>query len=136
MLRKILLASVVLLAAVACSKSGTDGPVDTHALLEKDAPGVYRNDDNVFLYDEDIHQIAFNALRRTFRIQNTAQDRYLHCALDADPVVGQQVAIDVTTRSIASFPSQQLTAEVLRRDEGKVWLWDEQSGTGLVIRIE
>lgn len=137
MFKKIIFAAMVCVAAIACKESGTDDSTPTsHALLNKQAPGIYDNDDNVFIYDEDIHQLAFNTQRHTFRIQNTAQDRYLICALDADPVANNRVTVDVKTRGISRFPSQTLQVQVLKRDQGKVWLWNEEKKAGFVIRIE
>lgn len=104
--------------------------------VAKETYGIYADDDNVFVYDNDIHQYAYNTGRHTFRIQNTAQDRYLTCELDTTPTASSTVNVRVKTQGISSFPSRELQMLVLKRADGKAWLWNEENRTGLVIRIE
>ena len=44
--------------------------------------------------------------------------------------------VRVKTQGISSFPSRELQMLVLKRADGKAWLWNEENRTGLVIRIE
>lgn len=137
MLKKIIFAALICLAATACKdNTSDDGPASSNPLLKKETLGIYSNDDNIFIYDADIHQYAYNTRRRTFRIQNTSQDRYMACRLSADPVVGNYLTVDVKTRGISSFPAQELEVQVLKRSQGKVWLWNAEKKAGFVIRIE
>lgn len=137
MLKKIIFAVLICLSATACKDNASDDdPASSHPLLKKETPGIYSNNDNIFIYDADIHQYAYNTRRRTFRLQNTSQDRYLACRLSAEPSVNSYVTIDVKTRGISSFPSQELEVRVLKRSQGKVWLWNDEKKTGFVIRIE
>lgn len=129
MFRKIICAVLLSTASAACSKSGTDGSDNpSNALLQKETYGIYA--------DDDIHQYAYNTGRHTFRIQNTAQDRYLTCELDTTPTASSTVNVRVKTQGISSFPSRELQMLVLKRADGKAWLWNEENRTGLVIRIE
>lgn len=137
MFRKIICAVLLSTASAACSKSGTDGSDNpSNALLQKETYGIYADDDDVFVYDNDIHQYAYNTGRHTFRIQNTAQDRYLTCELDNTPTASSTVNVRVKTQGISSYPSRELQMLVLKRADGKAWLWNEENRTGLVIRIE
>lgn len=137
MFRKTLLSALLLLAAAACSKDDTrPGENPANAFLQMQVPGVYEDDKTLFGYDSDLHQYAFNTGRRTFRIQNTKQDRMLLCTLGADPQPGARMTVAVETRAIASFPSQEIEMEVLRRTDGKVWLWNPKQRIGLLIRME
>lgn len=136
MFRKIII-STILFGAMACTKNESD-PADASAnyILQKEVYGVYVEDNNVFVYDSDIYQYAYNTQRRTFRIQNTAQSRYLACELDADPVPDEVINVRVETMGISSFPTQELRMQVLKRADGLVWLWNNEDQTGFVIRIE
>lgn len=136
MFRRILILAMLLAAAAACSKSDTDKSGLSYALLQKEALGVYENDNSLFIYDNDLYQYAYNTGRHSFRIQNTSQSRYMACMLEAAPMVDRHVAVTVETQGISSFPSQELQALVLKISQGKVWLWDEAKKTGLIIRLE
>ena len=85
MLKKIIFTVAVLVAATACKDNEVDAG-HSYALLKKEVPGVYDNENNLFVYDNDIYQLAFNSRHRSFRIQNTSQSRYISCTLDAEPV--------------------------------------------------
>lgn len=135
MFKKIIL-TAALLAATACSESDTDKSGLSYALLKKEVLGVYDNDNSLFIYDNDIYQYAYNTRRHSFRIQNTSQSRYMACELEADPVVDKYVAMTVTTKGITSLPSQQLQVLVLKRSQGKVWLWNDEKKTGFIIQLE
>ncbi|WP_295957775.1 hypothetical protein [uncultured Alistipes sp.] len=135
MLKKIIFTVAVLVAATACKDNEVDAG-HSYALLKKEVPGVYDNENNLFVYDNDIYQLAFNTRHRSFRIQNTSQSRYISCTLDAEPVVDKYVSVTVETHGISSFPSQEMQALVLKRDQGKVWLWNAETKIGLILRLE
>ncbi len=135
MLKRILILAAVLPGLTACKDSGVDGEF-SHPLTQKEVPGIYSENKNVFVYDNEIHQYAFNTMRRTFRIQTTAQDRYFACTLENDPVVGETVIIRVETKGISSLPSQEIQVRVLKISDGMAWLIEEQKNTGFVIRLE
>lgn len=136
MFKKIIIC-IILFGAMACTKNESD-PTDASAnyILQKEIYGVYVGDNNVFVYDSDIYQYAYNTQRRTFRIQNTAQSRYLACELDADPVPDEVINVRVETMGISSFSTQELRMQVLKRTDGLVWLWNDENRVGLIIRIE
>ena len=125
MLRRILILTMLFAVVTACSKSDTGKSGHSYALLQKDVPGVYENENSLFIYDNDL-----------FRIQNTSQSRYMACMLETAPVVDRYVKVTVETQGISSIPSQELQALVLKISQGKVWLWDETKNTGLIIRLE
>lgn len=136
MFKKIIFAALFCLTVTACKDNAAgDDPTTSNPLLKKETPGIYSDNDNIFIYDADIHQYAYNTGRRTFRIQNTSQDRYMACRLNAVPVVNEYVTIDVKTRGISSFPAQELEVQVLKISQGKAWLWNAEKKTGFVIRI-
>ena len=136
MLRRILILTMLFAVVTACSKSDTDKSGHSYALLQKDVPGVYENENSLFIYDNDLYQYASNTSRHSFRIQNTSQSRYMACMLETAPVVDRYVKVTVETQGISSIPSQELQALVLKISQGKVWLWDETKNTGLIIRLE
>ena len=71
MLRRILILTMLFAVVTACSKSDTDKSGHSYALLQKDVPGVYENENSLFIYDNDLYQYAYNSSRHSFRIQNT-----------------------------------------------------------------
>lgn len=136
MFRRTLILTMLFAVVTACSKSDTDKSGLSYALLQKEALGVYENDNSLFIYDDDLYQYAYNTSRHSFRIQNTSQSRYMACMLKTAPVVDRYVKVTVETQGISSIPSQELQALVLKISQGKVWLWDETKNTGLIIRLE
>lgn len=136
MLKKIIFSLLICMATTACSSSDVDQTGSSNALLKNELFGVYKDQSKLFAYDSDLHQYAYSTQRRTFRIQNAAQDRYLSCELDAEPVANQQVTASIKTKGISSFPTQELQLLVLKKANGKVWLWNAEKRIGLVIQFE
>lgn len=56
MLRRILILTMLFAVVTACSKSDTDKSGHSYALLQKDVPGVYENENSLFIYDNDLYQ--------------------------------------------------------------------------------
>ena len=116
MLRRILILTMLFAVVTACSKSDTDKSGHSYALLQKDVPGVYENENSLFIYDNDLYQYAYNTSRHSFRIQNTSQSRYMACMLETAPVVDRYVKVTVETQGISSIPSQELQGPVCPPD--------------------
>ena len=87
----------------ACSKSDTGKSGHSYALLQKDVPGVYENENSLFIYDNDLYQYAYNTSRHSFRIQNTSQSRYMACMLETAPVVDRYVKVPAAIAA-GTFP--------------------------------
>lgn len=136
MLKKINIFIAVAIALAACKDPGVDGGDKPHPLTAKEVLGVYNDSKNLFVYDDEMHQYAFNTQKRTFRIQNTAQDRYFSCKLDEQPVEKGVVIMQVDTKGISSLPKQELQLDVVKVSDGKVWLWEPNKKLGFVIRLE
>lgn len=51
MLRRILILTMLFAVVTACSKSDTDKSGHSYALLQKDVPGVYENENSLFIYE-------------------------------------------------------------------------------------
>ena len=56
MLRRILILTMLFAVVTACSKSDTGKSGHSYALLQKDVPGVYENENSLFIYDNDLYQ--------------------------------------------------------------------------------
>lgn len=134
MLRKIIYAAVICLAAVACVKEeGDTGDNGADKMIEKEVLGLYVNGKDVLVYDRTLHQYAFNTKRNTFRIQNSAQNRLFVCEMSETPSVGKEVEVVITTKGISNFKDASIEMEVLKETDGRVWLYDSESKTGLVV---
>lgn len=136
-MRKIILYSIFCLAAVACAKNElTEGSAESEAFKQETTPGLYRNSESILIYDKDVHQYAFNSKRHTFMIQNNAQSRYLICELSDAPETGNTVSVEFATKGISNFDAAQLDMQVIKTEAGRHWLFDQATGTGLLIIME
>ena len=137
MLQKMIFAAAMIFIAAACANEEIqEGDSGTDAFLKEDTPGLYQNSEHTLVYDKDIYQYAFNTKRHTFMIQNNAQSRYLRCSLEDAPVTDSPVNVEITTKGITGFEDTGLTMQTLKEENGKYWLYDPQSGTGLIIILE
>lgn len=135
MLRKIVITLLVFATVTACKDTGIDGGTE-NPFTRKETLGVYNNDKNLFVYDKDLFQYAFNSEHLTFRIQNSGQDRYMICELQSQPVVNETLSVRLETKGISSLPTQGLEVRVLKMSGGKIWLWNAEKNLGLIIRLE
>lgn len=134
MLRKIIFAATLICIAASCKNEDIqENNAGADAFMKEETPGLYRNNENILVYDKDIYQYAFNTARHTFMIQNNAQNRYLRCCLDGTPTTDSPVNVEITTKGISNFDDTGLTMQVLKEENGKYWLYDSQSNTGIII---
>ncbi len=135
MLRKMIYAMAVCFFAVACVNEQVpeDSSAGADNMKEKEELGLYNNGNDILVYDKEIHQYAFNTKRCTFRIQNAGQNRLMVCVFSEAPVVGRTVEAVITTKGLSNFKDTVIDMEVLKITDGKVWLYDAESKTGLVV---
>lgn len=71
-------------------------------------------------------QVCMNPQRRTFRLQDSGQSRYVHVEFSSAPSeVSDRVTAEVTARGV-DFVGERLELEAVKVEDGKVWL---SSGT-------
>lgn len=128
---------MIVIAAAACKEDElAEGSPEAEAFKNETEAGIYQNSNNIFLYDKDVHQYAFNTQHHTFMIQNNAQSRYLICSLNDAPQTGNTVSVEFSTKGISNFDAAQLDMKVIKAENGKYWLFDQATGTGLLIIME
>lgn len=120
---------------MACTgkEPGESQSTEIDSMKEKSAPGLYVGGSETFVYDKTMHQYAFNSKRHTFRIQNSAQNRLVSCALSGAPSAGGVVEVSITAKGITNFSDVSLAMSVIKSEGEKWWLYDSESGTGLII---
>lgn len=135
MFRRILLLGAVGLAMIACTgkEPGGNPSSEIDSMKEKTALGLYVGGNDTFVYDKTMHQYAFNSKRHTFRIQNSAQNRLVSCTLSGAPSVGGVVEVSITAKGVTNFSDVSLKMSVIKSEGDRLWLYDSESGTGLVI---
>lgn len=103
-------------------------------LRSQEIYGMYTDQQAVFIYDMDKHQLADNAESHYFRIQNDSQNMILQMSLDQEPELGKQCLMTLDVKGISGIESSY-KVEVIKMDETKqtLWLLDPTTKTGFVM---
>lgn len=125
---------VCLLSLVSCAETDYIGK----GIDKKDITGCH---DAVFYSLDGVcsfavqkeNQVAVNPKRLTYRLQNQDQSQYIHVQFAKEPaVVGQKVKAVFSFRGV-SFLKETMEIEVVRLEEGKMWLAGDN--VGIVIPV-
>lgn len=79
------------------------------------------------------YQTSANSKRLTYRLQNQDQSTYIHVQFAQKPATaGQTVKATFTSQGV-SFVGNEIIMEVIRLNEGKIWL--SGGNVGIVIPV-
>jgi hypothetical protein len=91
--------------------------------------GFYSTDGVCAFTAQNRNQVAVNTKRLTYRLQNPDQSQYVHVKFVEKPeAVGQKVKVSFTFQGISFLKGETEEMEVVRVDEGKVWLSGDNAG--------
>ncbi len=124
----ILVSMLLTLSFVSCQREDPLVKAAKDYAVKQDIYGLYEKDKEVFLLDENIHQVAYNPTQRMYRIQTDNMSKLLQMTLDASPKVGALRVLSLKTRGLPSLESKY-NVEVLKISEkdAKVWLLDPET---------
>ncbi len=96
--------------------------------------GIYQDQNPIFVYNTELHQLADNAQACYFRIQSDSQNKILQMSLDQEPELGKQCLMTLDVKGISGIESSY-KVEVIKMDETKqtLWLLDPTTKTGFVM---
>lgn len=123
---------VLILALTSCREVVIDSPEKDKFLTFTDI-GFYPEGEPRFTFNENIHQKCINPTRGTFRIQTNLQDTCLHIAIEDHPYEGGMVMSELDYFDTGTRISDQFELECSKKTDGKMWLWDGYTKTGLII---
>lgn len=129
---QVMMIPVVILALTSCREVEIDSP-EKDKFLTFTNIGFYPKGEPRFTYNENIHQRCVNPTRGTYRIQTDVQDTCLHITLDDNPYEGEMVMSELNYFDTGIRISDQFEFECSRKTDGKMWLWDGYTKTGLII---
>lgn len=120
---------VCLLTLASCAETEYAGKgVDKKDITGYSDAGFYSLDGVCTFTVQSQNQVAVNSKRLTYRLQNQDQSQYIHVEFAEKPaVVGQKVKAVFSFQGV-SFLKEEMEMEVVRVDEGKVWLSGDNAG--------
>lgn len=125
---------VCLLSLVSCAETDYTGKgIDKKDITGCHDVGFYSLDGVCSFAVQKENQVAVNPKRLTYRLQNQDQSQYIHVQFAKEPaVVGQKVKAVFSFRGV-SFLKETMEIEVVRLEEGKMWLAGDN--VGIVIPV-
>jgi len=116
-----------------CRKVEIDSS-EKQVFLNHSAIGFYPGGVPRFTYQENIHQTCSNPSRHLFRIQTNIQDTCMNIALENRPSFeGNMVMSDLDYYDAGIRVTDKFEFECSRISDGKMWLWDGYTKTGVII---
>ena len=132
--------SVVLMCSilVSCIKddSGRRASGEMREFLKKTECGLVGYGGYLFKYSDNNCQMSVNKRRRYMRMQNDAQSDYVHLVFAANPkVTDKNVQMELRYLVGSDENVRSATMVNVKSADGKIWLWNEDSGMGLIIPV-
>jgi hypothetical protein len=125
----ILLACLPILASCSGEAEPAGNETGEKNITARNTIGFYSPDGDSAFTIKDSDQTSVNPGRRTYRLQNQDQSRYIHVQLAEKPAaVGQRVKALFRCRGVSFLKDGETAMEVLRIHDGKVWLWSNDAG--------
>ena len=98
---------------------------------------IEMNGATMLQYDEATCQMGFNRERRQFRMCTDSMSDYFSITMNMIPTAqGEKIKADLvwtTARDVMS--RKNIALEVVKTEDDKFWLWNEQERISLVIEI-
>ncbi len=134
---------LVLCGVVSCNEGPEMDGISAEAdrFLEKRTPGLVKGKNYKLLYNESAWQTMRNKQRMVLCIQRDDQSSYLHLKVEPGSLGNTQD--DHTVNVVLSYKtdvngqeiSEALEMEVLKSQDMQVWLWNEESKTGVIMPL-
>lgn len=130
----ILTAIIAAVSAVSCNKSDILTPA-AQAFAQQQNLGLYGDNITYLQYRKYTHQYSRNVSGTKFRMQTSDLNTYFACTFSEKPAKGRSIEVSIKTNGIAGNPELSDTYSVIKEQDGKFWLWNEERATGLVIML-
>lgn len=99
--------------------------------------GLYSKGIPLLIYNNSIHQRAFNKRRKQYRFQTDMQDIYMNISLETIPQnAGTYLNTNLDFRSPEHAISNSITMECSKIQKNKYWFWDSGTKTGVILILE
>lgn len=123
---------ILLFMATGCDLTQPD-PV----ILSDSTPQLSVQGKVLFRYEDSTCQLGFNLERAEFRMHTDTMSEYVFLTLDHIPAsVGEQVTaneISWTSPDDVEY-RKKIILEVLKLEDGTIWLWSSRNQIALVVR--
>lgn len=136
--RVLFIMMLVCAAFVSCIKDDfvKSGSSDMKAFLKKKEYGLVGYDRYQFKYSDNDCQLCVNKRGRYMRMQNDTQSSYVHVVFAANPTVADKnVQVEIRYRWEGDENVRSVTMVNVKASDDKIWLWNEENRTGLIIPV-
>lgn len=99
--------------------------------------GLFGDNNNIFRYNDADCQIAFNKGRKMLRLQTDEQIYYVNIVFGSLLNASNEVVnIEIDYKTQNNQFAASLEMIVVKMDDEKYWLWNENTKTGIILPIK
>ncbi len=138
----IILPFILLLGILLCScnKDPKKHLLEVEHFEELDNEGLVIGKQYKFSYNDQNCQRVVNKKRRIIHLQTDSQSAYMrvnHENISGLPIEEDVVNLTITYKAQGDISENvvSLAMVVLKTEEGKIWAWNEDSNTGVIITL-
>ncbi|MEF9931757.1 MAG: hypothetical protein RR770_05605 [Bacteroidales bacterium] len=128
---------MILFVLFFCSCSGNDKPIVDGGIeyfITKDNIGLFVENRNVFNYNQLDCQIAFNEKRKMIRLQSDNQMFYVNIVMSIFPKAKDDfINVIINYKTQTEKLNTSLEMSVVKIDNQKYWLWNDNSKMGIIL---
>ena len=125
-----------LLALSGCREEGAKLSPQGEMFLMQSEYGIYKGDLPVMDFSRYESQMSINTLGTLFRLQTNDLSRVVECRLDRAPMGERKVVADVDFEGLNIESLEEADFRVVKEEPGKAWLWNQESGIGILMLTE
>lgn len=128
---------VLLFAVCGCGKKEVhDEHIEYDDFINRQEIGFVGYGGFLFKYTSGECQMSVNIKRKQLRMQNDTQTDYVHIAFNSFPDASlKSVGVVLRYKVGSDEITVPVEMEIAKREDGKVWLWNNTKGLGLVVPV-
>lgn len=128
---------VLLFAVCGCSKKEVpDSRIEYDDFINRQETGFVGYGGFLFKYDGGKCQMSVNIKRKQLRMQNDTQTDYVHITFNSFPdALLKSVSVVLRYKVGSDEITVPAEMEIAKLEDGKVWLWNNAKGLGLVVPV-
>lgn len=131
---KVLLLVIAIFLMLSCRKSNTETQDQLQHFLQRSEAGLWGYGGFLFKYSPQSCQFSINVMRRQVRMQEDSQQDYINIQFAVfPPAVEGYTEMKLTYKVGNEENSRNCTMAVMKNQDNKIWLWDEQNNMGIII---
>lgn len=84
--------------------------------------------------NDNLHQVIYTKDKKMYMVTNTEQTEYYSLVMNNIPELNSEIVAEIEHSGLdADFPNKKYVMTVIKAEQDKLWLWNEEGLMGFVL---